>query len=116
LTDSSYAQLSPLSFSRSPAPSSLQQPSSFRLSPWFPSVPASAYNGIFEFTMGGTAHLNEQYFKNANYNITLQITSTSSDSIAGKLWIEKKGYIDKGIDFNISNISNNCKHIIFDRQ
>jgi hypothetical protein len=41
--------------------------------------------------MGGTAHLNEQYFKNANYNITLQITSTSSDSIAGKLWIEKKG-------------------------
>jgi hypothetical protein len=85
-----------------------------------PSVPASACNGIFELTIGltigGTAHLNEQYFKNANYNITLQITSTGGDSIAGKLWIEKKGHIDKGIDFNISNISNNCKHIIFDRQ
>jgi hypothetical protein len=56
-----------------------------------PDIKFAPFTNLWKVQLGGTAHLNEQYFKNANYNITLQITSTSSDSIAGKLWIEKKG-------------------------
>jgi hypothetical protein len=97
-----------------PSSSNYQHPS--ELSPWFPSVPASACKGIFQFTIDGTAHLNDQHFKNANHNITLQLTSINGNSIAGKFWIDKKGYNDNGIDFNINNISNNCKYVIFNRQ
>jgi hypothetical protein len=87
--------------------------SSFRISPWFPSVPASACNGIFEFTIGGTAHLNDQYFKNANYNITLQITSTNGDSIAEKFWIEKKGIMTRELILTLV-IYLSTANIIFD--
>jgi hypothetical protein len=116
LADPSNTESSPLSTGQLSMPSSsMHQPPS-ELSPWFPSVPASACKGIFQFTIDGTARLNDQHFKNANHNITLQLTSVNGNSIAGKFWIDKKGYNDNGIDFNINNISNNCKYVIFNRQ
>jgi hypothetical protein len=114
---SSSGQLSiPSSSGQLSIPSSSGHQTSSELSPWFPSVPASACKGIFQFTIDGTAHLNYPHIKNANHNITLQLTSINGNSIAGKFWIDKKGYNDNGIDFNINNISNNCKYVIFNRQ
>jgi hypothetical protein len=116
LADASNAESSALSSGQLSMPSSSNHQPSSELSPWFPSVPASACKGIFQFTIDGTAHLNDQHFKNANHNITLQLTSINGNSIAGKFWIDKKGYNENGIDFNINNTSNNCKYVIFNRQ
>jgi hypothetical protein len=116
LSDPANDESPPLSSGQLSMPSSSEHQTSSELSPWFPSVPASACKGIFQFTIDGTAHLNDQHFKNANHNITLQLTSINGNSIAGKFWIDKKGYNDNGIDFNINNISNNCKYVIFNRQ
>jgi hypothetical protein len=116
LSDTSNAELPLLSSGQLSMPSSSEHQTSSELSPWFPSVPASACKGIFQFTIDGTAHLNYPHIKNANHNITLQLTSINGNSIAGKFWIDKKGYNDNGIDFNINNISNNCKYVIFNRQ
>jgi hypothetical protein len=116
LADPSNAQSSPSSYGQLSMPSSSNHQPPSELSPWFPSVPASACKGIFQFTIDGTAHLNYQHFENANHNITLQLTSINGNSIAGKFWIDKKGYNDNGINFNINNIFNNCKYVIFNRQ
>ena len=116
LPDTSNAEPPSLSSGQLSMPSSSGHQTSSELSPWFPSVPASACKGIFQFTIDGTAHLNDQHFKNANHNITIQLTSINGNSIAGKFWIDKKGNNDTGIDFNINNISNNCKYVIFNRQ
>jgi hypothetical protein len=106
-----------------PSSSSYQQPLppisqqlSKKLSPWFPSVPASLCQGIFQFTIDGTAYIKNQHLTNQKHNITLQITSTNQDSIAAKLWIDRNKYNDDGIDFNIKNIADDCKYLMFNNK
>jgi hypothetical protein len=88
--------------------------SSQKVSPWFPSVPASSCKGIFQFTIYGTAHLKIEALDNSRqHNITLQITSANRDSVSARLWIDENYYTEKGIDFNIKNMSNDCKYILY---
>jgi hypothetical protein len=79
------------------------------VSPWFPSVPASECEGIFEFTVEGTAELLSENLKSGNHKITIKMSSGSSDTINGQLWIDKKTSGDKGSKFDIDKTFNNCR-------
>jgi hypothetical protein len=79
------------------------------VSPWFPSVPASDCEGIFEFTVEGTAELLAKNLKGGNHKITIKMISDGSDSINGQLWIDKKTNSDKGSKFDIDKTFNNCR-------
>jgi hypothetical protein len=79
------------------------------VSPWFPSVPASDCEGIFEFTMEGTAELLSKNLKSGNHKITIKMISDSPDSINAQLWIDKKTNGDKGSKFDIDKTFNNCR-------
>jgi hypothetical protein len=79
------------------------------VSPWFPSVPASDCEGIFEFTVEGTAELLAKNLKSGNHKITIKMISDSPDSINGQLWIDKKTSSDKGSKFDIDKTFNNCR-------
>jgi hypothetical protein len=79
------------------------------VSPWFPSVPASECEGIFEFTVEGTAELLAENLKSGNHKITIKMISGSPDSINGQLWIDKKTNSDKGSKFDIDKTFNNCR-------
>jgi hypothetical protein len=79
------------------------------VSPWFPSVPASECEGIFEFTVEGTAELLAKNLKSGNHKITIKMISDSPDSINAQLWIDKKTNGDKGSKFDIDKTFNNCR-------
>lgn len=79
------------------------------VSPWFPSVPASDCEGIFEFTVEGTANLLAKNLKSGNHKITIKMTSDSPGSINGQLWVDKKTNSDKGSKFDIDKTFNNCR-------
>jgi hypothetical protein len=96
-----------------PSSSSLSTSSSKKSSPWFPSIPASSCQGIFQFTIDGTAYLKK--ISQRLHNVTLQIESVNGDSVSAMLWIDKKdGSNDKGINFDLRNLENNCKHITYE--
>jgi hypothetical protein len=91
-----------------------QQSSLTNISPWFPSAPASSCKGIFEFTIDGTAYLKvPSLIKAMQHNITLQIISTNGESVSAKLWIDRNNYNDNGINFDIKNMADNCKYILY---
>ena len=79
------------------------------VSPWFPSIPASDCEGIFEFTLEGTANLQAKNLKSGNHKITIKMTSDSPDLINGQLWVDKKSNNDKGSKFDIDKTFNNCR-------
>jgi hypothetical protein len=92
---------------KSEGPDELEE--SKMVSPWFPSVPASECEGIFEFTVEGTAELLSEDLKSGNHKITIKMISGSPDSINGQLWIDKKTSSDKGSKFDIDKTFNNCR-------
>ena len=79
------------------------------VSSWFPSIPASDCEGIFEFTLEGTTNLQAKNLKNGNHKITIKMTSASPGSIDGQLWVDKKNNNDKGSKFDIDKTFNNCR-------
>jgi hypothetical protein len=79
------------------------------VSPWFPSIPASDCEGIFEFTLEGTANLQAKNLKSGNHKFTIKIASDNTDSISGQLWIDKKTNNEKGTKFNVDKTFNNCR-------
>lgn len=79
------------------------------VSPWFPSIPASDCEGIFEFTLEGTANLLAKDLKSGNHKITIKMISDSPDLISGQLWVDKKSNNDKGSKFDIDRTFNNCR-------
>ena len=79
------------------------------VSPWFPSIPASDCEGIFEFTLEGTANLQAKDLKSGNHKITIKMTSDNPDLISGQLWLDKKSNNDKGSKFDIDRTFNNCR-------
>jgi hypothetical protein len=79
------------------------------VSPWFPSIPASDCEGVFEFTVEGTTQLQAENLKSGNHKITIKMTSASPDSIDGQLWVDKKANNDKGNKFKIDKTFNNCR-------
>jgi hypothetical protein len=79
------------------------------VSPWFPSIPASDCEGIFEFTLEGTANLQTKDVKSGNHKITIKMTADSADLINGQLWVDKKSKNDKGSKFDIDRTFNNCR-------
>jgi hypothetical protein len=84
------------------------------MSPWFPSIPASSCQGIFQFTIDGTAYLRK--INQRQHNVTLQIESTNGDSVSAKLWIDRKNNSkDNGVNFDIKNVENNCKQITYNK-
>ena len=101
--------------SPSSSPSSSSLPSSIpskKSSPWFPSIPASSCQGIFQFTIDGTAYLKK--INPSQHNVTLQIESTNENSVSAKLWIDRKGNSDaRPINFDIKNVENNCKNTLY---
>jgi hypothetical protein len=98
--------------SSSPSLSLPSSPSSKKSSPWFPSIPAYSCQGIFQFTIDGTAYLKK--INSSQYNITLQIESTNRESISAKLWIDRKDNSNaRPINFDIKNVENNCKNILY---
>ncbi|MFL6409794.1 MAG: hypothetical protein ACJ71K_00940 [Nitrososphaeraceae archaeon] len=101
--------------SSSPSPSLLSSStSSKKTSPWFPSIPASSCQGIFQFTIDGTAYLKK--INQRQHNVTLQIEATNGDSVSAKLWIDRKdNFKDKAINFDIKNVENNCKNIVYSK-
>jgi hypothetical protein len=78
---------------------------------WFPSLPASSCPGTFQLTIDGLAYLNSlHYKKNGLHQISLQITSVyGNNTVAGKMWIDKKTDKDSGIDFLVKDTYNNCQ-------
>ena len=79
------------------------------VSPWFPSIPASDCEGIFEFTIEGTADLQSKNLKSGNHKITIKMASDSPGSINGQMWIDKKNTNDKGSKFDVDKTFNNCR-------
>lgn len=79
------------------------------VSPWFPSIPASDCEGIFEFTLEGTANLQAKNLKSGNHKFTIKMASDNTDSISGQLWIDKKTNNEKGTKFNVDKTFNNCR-------
>ena len=78
---------------------------------WFPSLPASSCPGTFQLTIDGLASLGSQHYKKSGYHqISLQITSIyGNNTVAGKMWIDKKSDKDTGIDFLVKDTFNNCQ-------
>jgi hypothetical protein len=95
--------------SSSESEDSLQGNQSKMVSPWFPSIPASDCEGVFEFTVEGTTHLQTENLKSGNHKITIKMTSASPGSIDGQLWVDKKANNDKGNKFVIDKTFNNCR-------
>jgi hypothetical protein len=88
--------------------------SSKNTSPWFPSIPASSCQGIFQFTIDGIAYLKK--INTSQHNVTLQIESSDGEPVSAKLWIDRKDNSDaKAINFDIKNIENNCKSILYNK-
>jgi hypothetical protein len=79
------------------------------VSPWFPSIPASDCEGIFEFTLEGTANLQAENLKTGNHKITIKMTSESPDLINGQLWVDKTSNNDRGSKFDVDKTFNNCR-------
>jgi hypothetical protein len=79
------------------------------VSPWFPSIPASDCEGIFEFTIEGTADLQSKNLKRGNHSITIKMTSDSPGTINGQMWVDKKNINDKGSKFDVDKTFNNCR-------
>ncbi|MGI8831437.1 MAG: hypothetical protein ACR2IS_02225 [Nitrososphaeraceae archaeon] len=79
------------------------------VSPWFPSIPASDCEGIFEFTIEGTADLQSKNLKSGNHSITIKMTSDSPGAINGQMWVDKKNINDKGSKFDVDKTFNNCR-------
>jgi hypothetical protein len=88
---------------------SVGQDGSKMLSSWFPSVPASDCEGIFEFTVEGTTNLPAKNLESGNHKITIKLTSASPGSIDGQFWVDKKSNNDKGSTFDIEKTFNNCR-------
>jgi hypothetical protein len=88
---------------------SLVEEDSKMVSPWFPSIPASDCEGIFEFTLEGTANLQAKNLKSGNHKFTIKMASDNTDSISGQLWIDKKTNNEKGTKFNVDKTFNNCR-------
>lgn len=88
---------------------SVGQDGSKMVSSWFPSVPASDCEGIFEFTVEGTTNLPAKDLKSGNHKITIKLTSASPGSIDGQFWVDKKSNNDKGNTFDIEKTFNNCR-------
>src|SRR5918996_1312661 len=86
-----------------------EQQESKMVSSWFPSIPASDCEGIFEFTLEGTTNLQSKNLKAGNHKITIKMTSASPGSIDGQLWVDKKNNNDKGSKFDIDKTFNNCR-------
>ena len=86
-----------------------EQQESKMVSSWFPSIPASDCEGIFEFTLEGTTNLQAKNLKAGNHKITIKMTSASPGSIDGQLWVDKKNNNDKGSNFDIDKTFNNCR-------
>jgi hypothetical protein len=81
------------------------------LSPSFPSLPASDCEGIFEFTIEGTANLNTKKLKSGEHKVTLKLTADGSNSVNGELWFDKKSSSEGGNEFNVEETYNNCRVI-----
>jgi hypothetical protein len=81
------------------------------VSSWFPSIPASDCEGIFEFTMEGTTNLQAKNLVSGDHKITLKMTSSNRGMIDGQLWIDKKNNNDKGSEFDVERTFNNCRVI-----
>lgn len=79
------------------------------VSPWFPSIPASDCEGVFEFTVEGTTHLQAEDLKDGNHKVTIKMTSANPGSIDGELWVDRKTNNDKGSRFEIDKTFNNCR-------
>jgi hypothetical protein len=79
------------------------------VSSWFPSIPASDCEGIFEFTLEGTTNLQSKDLKSGNHKITIKMTSASPGSIEGQLWVDKKNSNERGSNFDIDKTFNNCR-------
>jgi hypothetical protein len=79
------------------------------VSPWFPSIPASDCEGVFEFTVEGTTHLQAEDLKDGNHKVTIKMTSASPGSLDGELWVDRKTNNDKGSRFEIDKTFNNCR-------
>src|SRR5205823_3495842 len=88
-----------------------EQPLSPKYRSWFPSLPASSCPGTFQLTIDGLASLSSQHYKKNGYHqISLQITSVyGNNTVAGKMWIDKKSDKDTGIDFLVKDTFNNCQ-------
>ena len=65
----------------------------------------------FQLTIDGLAYLNSlHYKKNGPHQISLQITSVyGNNTVAGKMWVDKKTDKDSGIDFLVKDTYNNCQ-------
>lgn len=81
------------------------------ISSWFPSLPASECEGVFEFTIEGMANLDGKNMKSGDHKITLKLSSESPDSVSGILWVDKKSSQDKGHEFDVRETFNNCRVI-----
>jgi hypothetical protein len=86
-----------------------EQQESKMVSSWFPSIPASDCEGIFEFTLEGTTNLQSKDLKAGNHKITIKMTSASPGSIEGQLWVDRKNNNDGGSNFDIDKTFNNCR-------
>lgn len=86
-----------------------EQQESKMVSSWFPSIPASDCEGIFEFTLEGTTNLQSKDLKAGNHKITIKMTSASPGSIDGQLWVDKKNSNERGSNFDIDKTFNNCR-------
>jgi hypothetical protein len=86
-----------------------EQQESKMVSSWFPSIPASDCEGIFEFTLEGTTNLQSKDLKAGNHKITIKMTSASPGSIEGQLWVDKKNSNERGSNFDIDRTFNNCR-------
>lgn len=88
---------------------SVEPQESKSVSPWFPSIPAADCEGIFEFTLEGTADIQSKNLKRGNHSITIKMTSDIPGSINGQMWVDKKNINDKGSKFDVDKTFNNCR-------
>ncbi len=88
-----------------------------------PSSPLS-HCEIFTFTVEGTTNLANarENIDDANTDLTLEVNSIlnpydahirNDDLVSGKLWIDKDNNNEKELDFNVKEISNDCKVIAY---
>jgi hypothetical protein len=90
---------------------SVEREESKMISSWFPSIPASDCEGIFEFTVEGTTNLQAKNLVSGDHKITLKMTSSNRGMIDGQLWVDKKNNNDKGSEFDVERTFNNCRVI-----
>jgi hypothetical protein len=79
---------------------------------------------IFTFTVEGTTNLANarENIDDANTDLTFEVNSIlnpynghirNDDLVSGKLWIDKDKNNEKELDFNVKEISNDCKVIAY---